>query len=408
MSPSLNIAFRYFVSRKGGLNLVSIISAISLLGYIVGAAALIIVLSVFNGFEQLFMSMYSNFDSDIKITAAEGKTFKTDNIKWELFNSNAAIQSYGQVIEENVLLRYNDKQSVATLKGVDNAHLLHLGFENNIIEGIVDLKNDSQYALVGQGIAYKLGVDPNDLFMPLAIYAPNREASSIISPNDAFTKILVMPKGVFGVQEEVDNKFVLCQLGFAKQLLNRNNEITAIEIKLKNTTDMQTEKQKLQTALGENYTVKTRFEQRDSFYKVMKSEKAISYLILFFILLIAASNTIGSLYILTMEKQRDLLVLKSIGLSANAAAKIFVYEGLIIAFVGGLLGLLVGVLLCFLQQKFGLVSLQGSSDIMFSSYPVKVIWADVALVFFTVIILGALTTIYPAKKVIQLSHAAKG
>lgn len=394
------IARRYFFSRKtgGGFSLISVISGISLLGYIVGAAALVIVLSVFNGFEMLFTSLYSNFDSDLKIVSAEGKTINSGVFKWDLLNKADGVQVYSSVVEENVLLRYNNQQTIATLKGVDRNYSAVTGFDSTIIAGHTDIQHDSIYAVLGQGIAYRLSVDPEDLFKALAIYVPKRNIQSFISPDEAFNKALVLPGAVFSVQEEVDDKYVICPLGFATELLARNDEISAIEIRIKSGYKMDRVKDALQESLGDGYIVKNRFEQHESFFKVMRSEKAISYIILLFILLIAASNTIGSLYILVTEKKRDLEILNSMGINERQAAGIFRYQGFIIAFVGGAGGISLGLLLCFLQDRYGFVSLQNAANVIFSSYPVRVIWSDVLVVFLTVMTLGYLTTIYPAQK----------
>lgn len=394
------IAKRYFFSRKtgGGFNLITLISGISLLGYIVGTAALIIVLSVFNGFEMLFTSMYSNFDSDLRITSAKGKTINETTFKWIELKNAEGIFAFSKVVEENVLLRYNNQQTIATLKGVDANYMDVTGFDSTIVAGYADVRHDSNFAIVGQGIAYRLSVNPDDLFKALSIYVPKRSVQSFMRPDEAFNKVLIVPGGVFSVQEEVDDKYVICPLHFATELLERNNEISAIEIKLKPGYRMDEVKDQLQQALGEQYSVKNRFEQHESFFKVMRSEKMISYIILLFILLIAASNTISSLYILVIEKKRDLNILKSMGITERQASSIFVWQGLIIAFTGGMLGIGFGLLLCWLQQQYGFVSLQSAANVLFSAYPVKVIWSDVALVFFTVMILGLLTTIYPARK----------
>jgi lipoprotein-releasing system permease protein len=400
LSLSFHIAKRYFFSRKtgGGFNLISLISGISLLGYIVGAAALIIVLSVFNGFEVLFTSMYSNFDSDLKITSSIGKTINENEFNYAALSNNKKIISYSRVVEENILLRYNNQQTIATLKGVDENYINVTQFDSNIVAGYVDMKLDSVYAIVGQGIAYRLSVDPDNIFKVLSIYVPKRNASSFLRPDDAFNKAVIVPSGVFSVQEEVDNKFVVTPLHFAHELLEMNDEISAIEIKLQSRADMSKVKKELQAQLGSDYVIKNRFEQHESFFKVMRSEKAISYIILLFILLIAASNTISSLYILVMEKKRDLHIFKSMGITAKQASHIFIWQGLIIAVVGGGLGIMLGLALCYLQLEYGLVSLQGAAYSFFSSYPVEVRYTDVILVAITVLILGGLTTLYPARK----------
>lgn len=404
MNLPFYIAKRYFFSRKkgGGLSLISVVSGISLLGYIVGAAALVIVLSVFNGFEELFSTMYKNFDSDLRVTSHVGKTIDSTTFKWASFHEALAGESYSLTLEENVLLRYNERQNIATLKGVDKQYTKVTGFDKTIISGVVDFNNEEAFAVVGQGVAYRLSLDPNDIFKALAIYAPRRDVQSIINPEEAFNKAVVVPAGIFSAQDEADNKYVICPMGFVRELLQRNGHITAIEIEVTDDANIQKVKSTLKETLGTNFDVKDRFEQHDSFFKIMKSEKVVSYFILLFILLIAASNTISSLYILAMEKSRDMLVLKSMGLTQQSASNIFVYEGLVIAVFGGGIGVFLGLLLSLLQEKYGIISLQESADVVFSTYPIKVIWVDIILVLSTVVVLGYLTTIYPAKKVKQL------
>lgn len=404
MNLSFKIARRYFFSRKkgGGLNLISIISGISLLGYVVGTAALIIVLSVFNGFEQLFTSMYANFDSDLKIVSTEGKTFRVNEPLQQTLKTTDGVEAWSKVIEENVLLRYQNQQAIATIKGVDEQYVTVTHFDSAIVSGYVDVRHDSLFAVVGQGVAYRLSVDPNDVFKALAIYVPKKDVQSIINPDDAFNKTLIYPSGVFAVQDEVDHKYVICPYAFVANLLERENEVSSIDIKLNQSKGAEPVKARLKEQLGDGFNVKTRFEQRDSFFKVMRSEKAVSYLILLFILFIAASNTISSLYILSLEKQRDMYVLKSLGLNPQTAANIFVVEGLFVAFVGGGLGLLLGLTLCYLQQSYGLIALQDAADVMFSAYPVQVKIFDVLLVSATVMVLGYITTLYPASRVKKL------
>lgn len=404
MNLPFHIAKRYFFSRKkdGGVNLISVVSGISLLGYIVGAAALVIVLSVFNGFESLFNKMYSNFDSDIRITARTGKTIDSASFNWTAFNNEMKGDSYSLILEENVLLRYNDRQSIATLKGVDKQYGVVTGFDKTLVSGQVDLKRDEEYAVVGQGIAYRLSLDPNDVFKGLSIYVPKRDVQNIINPEEAFNKAFVFPSGVFSAQDEADNKYIICPMNFARNLLQREGQLTAIEINVKEDTKVSSFKERLKEQLGEDYVIKDRFEQHDSFYKIMKSEKVVSYFILLFILLIAASNTISSLYILVIEKKRDIHVLKSLGITRKMVSQVFIYEGLIIAVFGGGVGIFLGLMLSLLQQQFGFIALQASEEMVFSSYPIKVVWTDLVLVLGTVIILGYLTTLYPLKKVKQL------
>jgi lipoprotein-releasing system permease protein len=405
LSLSFNIARRYFFSRKSGgsFNLITILSGISLLGYIVGAAALIVVLSVFNGFEGLFMGMYNNFDADLQVSASVGKTFEARQIDPKKIAAIPGIDKVSYVLEENVLLMYGDKQNLATVKGVDKNFISLTGMDSSIVAGTLLLQSgDTNFAVVGQGVAYQLSVDPYDVFEGLQIYVPNREEVDILNPEGAFSRSAILPVGVFSVQEEVDNKYVIVPLRFLHKLLNRADEYSSIEIKLAKDASSSKVKRQLEELCGEGFTIKNRFEQREAFYKVMKSEKLISYFILFFILLIAAGNTIGSLYILVIEKKKDLGILAALGFTAYQARSVFTWQGLIMAFTGAIIGVIAGVALCYFQHEFGFIKLDQTASFMFNAYPVEVRWEDVIVVFATVLFLGLLTSIYPAHKARQL------
>lgn len=405
MNLPFTIAKRYFFSRKGGgsFNLISILSGISLLGYIVGAAALIVVLSVFNGFEGLFMGMYNNFDADMRISAAVGKTFHVRSVNVPGIRAIKGVENVSFVLEENVLLKYGERQNLATIKGVDNQFISLTGMDSCMVAGTLVLEDgDKNYAIVGQGIGYQLSIDPNDLFEGLQVYVPNREEVDVLNPTSAFSRKTILPVGVFSVQEEVDNKYVIVPIRFLRTLLNRPDEYSSLEIKLSATADKSEVQEHLQQLCGPSFRVKNRFEQREAFYKVMKSEKLISYFILFFILLIAAGNTIGSLYILVIEKKRDLEVMSALGLTANQARFVFTWQGVMMAFVGAVIGLVAGVTLCYFQKEYGFVSLNQAASFLFNAYPVEVRWGDVVLVFVTVLFLGLITSIYPAYKAKEL------
>jgi lipoprotein-releasing system permease protein len=405
MSLPFNLAKRYFFSRKSGgsFNLITTISGISLLGYMVGAAALLIVLSVFNGFEFLFIGMYNKFDADIRITAAKGKVFDVKTANIPTLQNIDGVWKISEVLEENVLLKYGERQNLATIKGVDKNYSDIAGLDSSIVAGFGLLEEgDTNFAIVGQGIAYQLSVNPNDIFYNLHIYIPKRGVTDVMDPENSFAHAVIAPVGVFSVQEEVDNKYVIVPLRFLRPLLDRPSEVTSLDIRVKQGFDMDDVKEKLVAQLGDNFIVQNRFEQREAFFKIMKSEKAVSYLILLFILFIAASNTIGSLYILVMEKKRDLQILSSLGLTKEQAATIFKYEGLFIAFVGGVIGLGLGIVICLVQEKFGIVKIEGAESFTMEYYPVKLKMMDVFLVFVTVIFLGWITSIYPAKKAKEL------
>jgi lipoprotein-releasing system permease protein len=395
------IASRYFFSRKkrGGYNAISLISYISLLGYAVGAAALLIVLSVFNGFEGLFTKMYSNFDADFQVLPQTGKSILIKDIPINQIKEKSWLKGVSAVWEENALLRYNGKQTIATIKGVDQNYLETNPLDSHLLRGSLMLQNgDTSFAIIGQGIAYQLGVDPDDQFHYLGVYLPKKGDIDMLNPEGAFAHGLIFPVGVIGVQEEVDNKFVLLPLNYIFNQIGDSTHISMLEIRVQEGQDLSAVRADLTDLVGPNYTLKNRFEQREGFFKVMQSEKSISYFILVFILLIAAFNTIGSLYMLVIEKKRDLRVLSTLGLTPNKVSQIFIYQGLYIAIVGGLLGLAIGYSICWGQQEYNWVALQSNGSTMISAYPVNVKFYDTLKVFFTLLAMGVITSLYPAWK----------
>lgn len=403
MNLPFRIAKRYFFSRKSGgaFNLITILSGISLLGYFVGAAALVLVLSVFNGFEGMFQSMYNNFDPQIRVVPANGKVFEPDAILKRIKAING-IEKYALVLEENVLLKYGDRQNIATIKGVDEHYMAITSLDSCMVAGDYLLEyGDTNFALVGQGIAWQLGVDPSDIFQRLVVFVPKRGETDVLNPEGSFTKMGILPAGVFSVQEEVDNKFVLVPIRFLRPLLERETEVSAIELKLAKGVSVSTVQSQLAEASGSEVKILNRYEQREGFYKVLRSEKLISYIILFFILIIATSNSIGSLYILVMEKKKDIGMLAALGLEKNQIAFIFKWNSLFIATVGGVSGILAGVVLCYLQEQYGFVKLH-SGEVFSTAYPVALKVTDLAVVLFTVCFIGYITSLYPVAKAKKL------
>ncbi len=401
MNLPFKIASRYFFSpkKRGGFNAISLISYISLLGYAVGAAALLIVLSVFNGFEGLFTKMYSNFDADLQVLPKTGKNILISDIPINKIKEFNWLKGYTAVWEENALLRYNGKQTIATIKAVDQNYLFTNPLDSNLLRGSLLLQQgDTSFAIVGQGLGYQLGIDPDDQFHYLGIYLPKKGKMDMLNPEGAFAHGIVFPVGIIGVQEEVDNKYVLLPLSYVFAQTDDSLHISHLELRLKSGVDMEKARQELNTLFEKKFEIKNRFEQRESFFKVMRSEKSISYFILVFILLIAAFNTIGSLYMLVIEKRKDIAVFSSLGLNANQTGLIYIYQGLFIAVTGGLLGLLLGYFVCWGQQEYGWIALQNNGAAMLSAYPVMVKISDAFTVFITLLGMGIFTSLYPAWK----------
>jgi ABC-type lipoprotein release transport system permease subunit len=405
MNLPLKIAFRYFFSRRreGSFNIITLISGISLLGYVVGAAALIIVLSVFNGFENLFSTLYSQFDADIQITSTVGKSFPTPQLNIAQIKNIDGVLHVNYVIEENVLARYNGKQVLATVKGVDEKYLAAVHLDTNLISGALLLQEgDTNFALIGQGLAYQLGVQPDDQFNFLTIYVPAKGEIDLLNAGNAFKRNPIFPIGVLGIQEEVDSKYIIVPLRFIEPLLDKKNQVSSIEIRMSKDASMDKIRKQIEDIAGSSFSIKNRFQQRDSFYKVMKSEKFISFMILLFIMMVAAFNTVGSLYMLVIEKKKDLKIFASMGLTANQARRVFMFEGIILAIFGGLVGIILGGVICWLQQEYSIINFSSSEGFIIDSYPVRIKAADFLYVFLTIVGLGFITSLYPAYKAKQM------
>ncbi len=393
------IAKRYLVSKKSR-NAINVISFISILGVATGTAALIIILSVFNGFDDLLKKLYNSFDPDIKISAAKGKTFEPDENIINALNTADFIEIYSLCLEENAMLEYGQKQVVATIKGVDENYKTVTGLDSMIIKGNYELfYNNIPLAIAGQGIAYNLELD-TDLVEPLKVYIPSRSAEFRGNFQDATGSIneaLVYTSGIFTIQQEYDTKYLIIPLSTARELLEYENNVSTIEIKLKKGANIENAVSYLQSNLGESFEIKDRNKQHEYAYKVMQTEKWFIFMILVFILLIASFNVIGSLTMLIIDKKQDIQILKSLGADNKTIRNIFFLEGLFISFLGAIVGLIIGGLICWLQIEFGLVKLGNSGAFIIENYPVLIKLSDFFSVMITVLLIGILASWYPVR-----------
>lgn len=392
------IARRYFFNFKlpGVINLISLIS---LLGVTVGTFALITVLSVFNGFEHLVVGLFNSFDSDLKIIPAEGKYFEPEEARYDRLAKLENILGITQVIEENALLMYGDNQSVATIKAVEPEYLRTTGIDTMVYVGSGNIMDEGlPHALLGAGVAAKLGVNVYNKFSSVQVYVPDKEVSAnlLLNPTKAFNRENIYPGGVFAIQQEFDTKYMVVPLSFARTLL-KENRLTAIEINLANEDDLKNMRGRVQDIVGEGFIVKDRFQQHEILYKVMNSEKLAVYLILSFILLISAFNLIGALIMLAIEKRKDMAILKSIGAGSSTIRNIFLFEGMLLASIGAVLGISLGALVCWLQMEYGFVKIAEDSTFVINTYPVKFNITDFVVVFITAIVMGLLASYFPAQ-----------
>ncbi len=367
------------------------------MGVAVGTMALVVVLSVFNGFEDLIKSLFNSFDPDIKITIKEGKTFTADNEYFNKIKNLDGLAFYTEVVEENTLLKYGDRYHPAIIKGVSDNFVMMTGIDSMLVEGKFILEQkDINYAVIGQGVAFFLGVRLN-FVEPIQIYIPKRTKNVSLNPENAISRKYVFPSGIFSIQQDFDSKFIIVPINLARELLNYTNEVSAVEIKIKEPENVDILQSQIKQILGNDFNVKNRYEQHELLYKVMKSEKWAIYLILTFILIIAAFNIIGSLTMLIIDKQEDMEILKSMGANFNTIRKIFLLEGWMISFIGAIVGIIIGVIICWIQKEFGLVPLDTSGSFIISDYPVEMKVFDFVLVFITVVGIGFIAAWYPVR-----------
>lgn len=400
MNVAVYIAKRYFVAKKSH-NIINIISGISVAGVTIGTMALIIVLSVFNGFESLVVSLFNSFNPDLVITARQGKTFDSALIPADRLRAVPGVLYLSEAIEENALLKYKDKQSIVTLKGVGDEYARMTRIDTMVVNGVFMLRSSQrEMAVLGYGVAYTLGSSLQDNEQPITVFVPRRNANFGGGFENAFNSETVFPSGYFSVQQDFDSKYVLLPIAFVKRLLEYDREVTSLEIGLSEGADLSRVQQQVQAVAGDRFVVKNRFQQQATLYKIMKSEKWAIFLILSFILLIATFNVVGSLSMLILDKRDDIATLRSLGASDRLIRRIFLTEGMMISVIGAATGLVLGAIVCFLQQTYGFVKL-GAADSTFvvSSYPVKMEPFDFVLVFATVIFIGLLAAWYPVRNI---------
>ena len=396
MKLSLYIAKRYLLAKKSR-NAINIISAVSVAGVAVGTMALIIILSVFNGLEKMVSQIFNTFDPDIKITAAQGKTFIPDTARLKLLANVDGLSCYSLTLEDNALLKYGSRQYIATIKGIDENYARVSDIDSSMWEGDFVLRNEKgrPYAVPGIGVAQYLGIRVN-FITPLEIIYPKKTGSSTINAENSLNHKFIFPSGIFEVEKEYDSKYVYIPIDIARELTETDKGITTIEIKFRENSDPQTVQRSITKIFGKGFTVHNRYEQQAIFYKVMRSERLAIFFILTLILIIASFNIIGSLTMLIIEKERDIEILKSLGADNNLIRKIFIIEGWLISITGAISGIILGYFICWLQQRFGLVKLNSQSLIM-DSYPVVMKLKDFIIVPGTVLMIGYWAAWYPVR-----------
>ncbi|MDF2156273.1 FtsX-like permease family protein [Algoriphagus sp. CAU 1675] len=396
MNLSFFIAARYFRSKKKR-NFITVLSTISMVGVAVGTMALVIVMSVFNGLEDLIRGLFASFDAELKIEAAMGKSFTVEEDWLDEIRNLEGVAILTEVIEDKALLDYNGNQIVGTIKGVSDNFLEQGRFSKGYFWGDTTLGNELRPgAILGRGVGFFLSVNLDDINIPLKIFYPKapRSAASL-DPNQLYSSGILEPVAFFSVERQFDDEYVIAPLAFTRDLLNYGNKRTSLEVKVEEGYSIDEVQQELKSHLGPEFLVKNTDEQHAGLLRTVKLEKLFVFLTLTFILAIASFNIFFSLSMLAIEKKKDIAVLKAMGAPEKLIQQIFLKQGALIAFSGAVIGLVLGYLICLAQENFGLVSL-GISSAVIEAYPVRIVWWDFIWISLAVISITLLASWRPA------------
>lgn len=392
MKLSLFFAKRYLFSKKS-VNAINIISAISVIGVLVSSAALVIVLSFYNGMENLILSLYSTFAPELRIEPAQGKVFHTNQQLFEDLRKNGNVRSYSEILEDKVLVQYDNQQFVAQIKGVEPQSLLDVDHQSMLYAGSLEIDRDSMpKALIGAQIQANLRVPIGEFDNSIQLFSPRKGTSGTsINPMDDINIRQLSPVGVLHYEPGF-NDLIITPITFAKELLNEHESVSAIEIYTTDSSRVASFQKEIQHNLGDSFIVKNREQQNPLLYKTVRSEKWIVFFILTVIGIIAIFNIIGSLTMLVIDKKQDMTVLASLGADKTLIQQIFFVEGVMIAFIGGLIGIGVGFIFCLLQKRFGIIRTGEGANPILDIYPVDIRALDFVLVFVTVMLVALLVS----------------
>ena len=399
------IAWRYLFSKKSH-NAINIVSGVSAAGVMVATAALICVLSVMNGFSSVVEQMFSQFDPELRIEAREGKFFRLDSPEMQAVSSMEAVKIFSPTIEETALVQYQDHQVAAELKGVSDRFQELTHIDSIIHDGFYSVYDGAfERCVLGRGLAAKIGINPQ-FVGGMKVYAPKRKGRvNLMRPDQSLNKASTFIAGTFAVdQVQYDDRVMLVSLDFARTLFDYSeNEATAVELALQEGTNLGKIKKQIRNSLGPNYLVLDRYEQQADFFRISKIEKVLTLLLLAFILLIATFNIIGSLSMLMIDKQDDSRTLGNLGATPEMLRRIFLYEGWLISALGAAAGLVIGLIICLIQEHFGLLKLGNGTDYVLSAYPVEVQAPDVLIVALIVLAIGYLSAYIPTRQILKRS-----
>lgn len=391
MKLIFSIASRYLFGKKT-TNAINIITWISVIGMSIGTAALILILSVFNGFESLLSGMLNTFNPDIKVTLVQGKYISKDSINLDLIKNIDGIDRISLTIEETSFFDYKGSQEVGIIKGVDENFVYVTGLDSSIVSGSANFEDEVDYALLGSGMNTKLSVNPADAFAIITAYMPTKDNQGPLGKD--FNSLQFYPSGTFSVGSDIDVQYVLVNFDLVNQLLKLEDHFSSLEIKVKPGTNENTVIKSLVGILGDKYMIKNRYQQDEGFLKIMNIEKWISFLIACLTLLIIAFNLVGSLWMIVLEKKKDISILMSMGLTKSSIRWIFLTLGFLISVIGLLLGFILSLILYWMQKNYGLISIP--DGFLIDAYPIELRLADFIVVAITVFIIGYLASLLPS------------
>ena len=396
MNLPLLFARRYLFSRSSQ-SVINIISGISVAGMAIGTAALIIILSVFNGFNSLISDSLSEADPDIRISPARGKVFVPNGEAFDWAYENEDVLNMSEVLEEQVFISYDSKQALAKAKGVDKVYEEESPLRDHIKDGEFLLRfGDLKKAVVGMGLAYNLGISPRFL-SPIEIYYPVRDGKiSMSNPLNSLSEVDLRPSGLFSINANLDNELIIVPIETMRELLDYEKEVSSVEIRTKDPSSVKGVANGLKERLGPDFKVLNRYEQNENLFKMMKYEKLAIFMILIFIIIIIAFNIFASLTMLVIEKKDDISTLKSLGSTDTLVRRIFVMEGWMVSLLGLAIGLVVGIAFALLQQKFGFIKMPGNYVV--SSYPIVLKFSDILWTIVGVSLVGYIIALVPTLK----------
>ncbi len=396
MNIALYFAKRYLFSKKT-INAVNVISGISVVGVLVSSASLIIILSFYNGLENLIFSMYSAFTPELRVEPAKGKGFVVDSTISETLMKHPGVRLHREVLQERVLLRYGEAQYIATIKGITIDDALPQSMDTLLQAGHFALRHGGEdYAVMGARVQGTLGVSINDGSRMIEVFSPRKGVTSSVSPAEAFTMRSIRPAGVLEYQQEFDDLLIV-PMDFAREVLGEFEQLSAIEINLAQGSSTDVVQRELSARLGDAYVVKNREQQNPTLYKIVRTEKWAVFLIIAFTGIIALFNIVGSLTMLVIDKKKDISVLMGLGAGNRLIRRIFFYEGLLISLMGCFAGLVLGLLFCISQQYFGWIRFGEGENLVTDVYPVDIRLGDFALVFLTVFVVSAVISLVSSR-----------